>query len=116
VLIDLFNRQVVGWSASSRLTRQLTIDALQMALDHRSPAPGLMHHSDRGSQYAAGDYQNLLAKHKMTCSMSRKGNCYDDGAPRTLRPYRRSGAAQEMRVWPLGIGLQDRVPNHVKLL
>lgn len=78
VLIDLFNRQVVGWSASSRLTRQLTIDSLQMALDHRRPAPGLMHHSDRGSQYAAGDYQNLLAKHKMICSMSRKGNCYDN--------------------------------------
>jgi putative transposase len=78
VLIDLFNRKVVGWSASSRLTRELAMDALQMALDHRRPAPGLMHHSDRGSQYASGDYQKLLAKHKMTCSMSRKGNCYDN--------------------------------------
>jgi putative transposase len=78
VLIDLFNRKVVGWSASSRLTRQLAIDALQMALDHRHPVPGLMHHSDRGSQYASGDYQKLLAKNKMTCSMSRKGNCYDN--------------------------------------
>ena len=78
VLIDLFNRKVVGWSASSRLTRQLAIDALQMALDHRRPAPGLMHHSDQGSQYASGDYQKLLSKHKMTCSMSRKGNCWDN--------------------------------------
>ena len=78
VLIDLFNRKVVGWSASPRLTRQLAIDALQMALDHRRPAPGLMHHSDRGSQYASEDYQKLLTKHKMTCSMSRKGNCYDN--------------------------------------
>ena len=78
MLIDLFNRKVVGWSASSRLTRELAMDALQMALDHRRPAPGLMHHSDRGSQYASGDYQKLLAKHKMTCSMSRKGNCYDN--------------------------------------
>ncbi len=78
VLIDLFNRKVVGWSASSRMTRQLTIDALQMALDHRRPAPGLIHHSDRGSQYASGDYQKLLTKHQMICSMSRKGNCYDN--------------------------------------
>jgi transposase InsO family protein len=77
VLIDLFNRKVVGWSASPRMTRQLTIDALQIALDHRRPAPGLMHHSDRGSQYASGDYQKLLTKHQMICSMSRKGNCYD---------------------------------------
>ncbi len=78
VLIDLFNRKVVGWSASSRMTRQLTIDALQMALDHRRPAPGLIHHSDRGSQYASGDYQKLLTKHQMICSMSRKGNCHDN--------------------------------------
>ena len=78
VLLDLFSRKVVGWSTSSRLTRQLPIDALQMALDHRVPSPGLMHHSDQGSQYASGDYQKLLTKHEMTCSMSRKGNCYDN--------------------------------------
>jgi putative transposase len=78
VLLDLFNRKIVGWATSARLNRQLAIDALEMALDQRAPAPGLMHHSDQGSQYASGDYQKLLSKHGMTCSMSRKGNCYDN--------------------------------------
>ena len=78
VLLDLFNREIVGWATSSRMTRQLAIDALQMALGRRTPAQGLIHHSDRGSQYASGDYQKLLSKHAITCSMSRKGNCYDN--------------------------------------
>ncbi len=78
VLLDLFNREVVGWSASSRMTRQLAIDALQMAFDRRDPGKGLLHHSDRGSQYASTDYQNILKEHGIICSMSRKGNCYDN--------------------------------------
>ena len=78
VLLDLYNREVVGWAASSRITRQLTIDALQMALGKRSPDQGLLHHTDRGSQYASGDYQKVLKEHGMICSMSRKGNCYDN--------------------------------------
>lgn len=78
VLLDLFNRQVVGWATSSRLTRQLAIDALGMALDSRKPESGLIHHSDRGSQYASRDYQRLLSRNGMICSMSRKGNCYDN--------------------------------------
>ncbi len=78
VLLDLFNREVVGWSASSRMTRQLAIDALQMAFDRRDPGKGLLHHSDRGSQYASTDYQNILKEHNIICSMSRKGNCYDN--------------------------------------
>jgi transposase InsO family protein len=78
VLLDLFNREVVGWSTSSRMTRQLTIDALQMALGRRNPGKGLLHHTDRGSQYASTDYQKFLKEHGMVCSMSRKGNCYDN--------------------------------------
>jgi transposase InsO family protein len=78
VLLDLFNREVVGWSASSRMTRQLTIDALQMALGRRNPEKGLLHHSDRGSQYASADYQKILKERGITCSMSRKGNCFDN--------------------------------------
>jgi putative transposase len=78
VLVDLFNREVVGWSASSRMTRQLSIDALPMALGRRSPGKGLLHHSDRGSQYASADYQKILKEHDIICSMSRKGNCYDN--------------------------------------
>ena len=78
VLLDLYNREVVGWAACSRITCQLTIDALLMALGRRSPAKALMHHSDRGSQYASSEYQQILKEHSITCSMSRKGNCYDN--------------------------------------
>lgn len=78
VLLDLFNREVVGWATSSRMTRQLAIDALQMALGRQTPEKGMIHHSDRGSQYASGDYQKILSTNGMTCSMSRKGNCYDN--------------------------------------
>mgnify|MGYP001819346886 FL=1 len=78
VLLDLFNREVVGWSTSARMTRQLAMDALQMALGRRSPQKGLLHHTDRGSQYASNDYQKILKEHGFICSMSRKGNCYDN--------------------------------------
>ena len=77
-LLDLGNREVVGWSASARMTRQLAIDALQMALGRQKPGKGRYHHSDRGSQYASADYQKILNEHGMICSMSRKGNCYDN--------------------------------------
>jgi putative transposase len=75
---DLFSRKIVGWAMSHRIDRQLAIDALRMAIHNRRPPPGLLHHSDRGSQYASRDYQDLLAQYGMTCSMSRKGNCWDN--------------------------------------
>ena len=78
VVLDLFSRRVVGWSMKRRLDRSLVLDALQMALRGRSPGPGLIHHSDRGSQYASGDYQALLEAQQMICSMSRRGNCWDN--------------------------------------
>lgn len=78
VVLDLYSRRIVGWAMSDSLERQLVIDALQMALLARRPAPGLIHHSDRGSQYASQDYQTLLTKHQLRCSMSRAGNCYDN--------------------------------------
>jgi transposase InsO family protein len=78
VVLDLGTRAVVGWAMSDRLTAQLACRALQMALWRRKPAPGLLHHSDRGVQYASGDYQALLAAHGIHCSMSGKGNCYDN--------------------------------------
>lgn len=77
-ILDLGNREVVGWSASSRMTRQLAIDALEVALGRQTPSKGLIHHSDRGSQYASIDYQRHLDANGMICSMSRKGNCYDN--------------------------------------
>lgn len=78
--MDLFSRRIVGWATSSRIDRGLALEALQRAIDIRHPRPGLIHHSDRGSQYASGDFQDLLTKHGMICSMSRRGNCYDNAA------------------------------------
>ena len=78
VLLDLYNREIVGGSAASRITRPLAIDALQMALGKRNPGHGLLHHTDRGSQYASADYRKILKAHGMVCGMSRKGNCSDN--------------------------------------
>ncbi len=80
VVIDLFSRAVVGWSMSERMTRTLVMDAFTLAVKRRNPPPGLIHHSDRGSQYASGDFQSLLVKYGAICSMSRKGNCWDNAA------------------------------------
>jgi putative transposase len=77
-VLDLHSRMVVGWSMSERLDRSLVLDALSMATGRRNPKPGLIHHSDRGSQYASHDYQATLANHEMRPSMSRKGDCWDN--------------------------------------
>ena len=78
VVIDLFSRRVVGWSLSSRMKVDLVRDALLMAIWRRKPGRGLIHHSDRGSQYACHVYQDILQEHGMIPSMSRKGNCWDN--------------------------------------
>ena len=78
VLLDLYSRKVVGWAMSRRVDAALVQEALQMALGRRKPAEGLIHHSDRGSQYACNAYQALLAEHGIRCSMRRKGDCLDN--------------------------------------
>jgi len=78
VVIDLYSRKVVGWAMSSSMKASLVTDALSMAYWRRKPGKGLIHHSDRGSQYASFDYRNLLGIYGMICSMSRKGDCWDN--------------------------------------
>lgn len=78
VLIDLYSRMVVGWSMSKRMKANLVVSALEMAVKKRSPLKGLIVHSDRGSQYASHAYQRLISKYDFQCSMSRKGNCWDN--------------------------------------
>jgi len=78
VFIDLFSRRVVGWSLNQRMSRSLVMNALRMAIWRRKPLPGLIVHSDRGSQYCSGEFQKMLADHRMISSMSRKGNCWDN--------------------------------------
>jgi len=78
VLIDLFSRRIVGWATSDRLTEQLALSALEQALVQRRPKPGLLHHSDRGSQYSSRMYRQELAVRGIAVSMSRRGNCWDN--------------------------------------
>jgi transposase InsO family protein len=80
VVLDAFSRRVIGWALGRTLEAELAVTALRLALVERQPAPGLVHHSDRGVQYASGDYTNLLKDHKIRISMSRKGNPFDNAA------------------------------------
>jgi putative transposase len=77
-ILDLFSRYIVGWALSAVNDRHLTIRALEMAIKRRCPDVGLLHHSDQGSTYASEDYQAILDAHAITCSMSRRGDCYDN--------------------------------------
>lgn len=77
-MLDLFNREVIGWSLKARLTADIVTDALTMAWFRSKPMPGVLHHSDRGSQYASPAFQDKLTDYGMTCSMSRQGNCWDN--------------------------------------
>ncbi|TFB12621.1 IS3 family transposase [Candidatus Marinimicrobia bacterium MT.SAG.4] len=78
VVMDLFNREIIGWAMGRRLKRQLVIDACERAILKRRPDEGLIFHSDRGSQYASGEFRKLLKDQRITQSMSGKGNCYDN--------------------------------------
>jgi putative transposase len=79
-IVDLYARFVVGWAVSAVNDRRLVLSALEMAIRHRCPQQGLLHHSDRGAPYASEDYQDLLAENGIECSMSRRGNCLDNAA------------------------------------
>jgi transposase InsO family protein len=80
VVMDLFSRKIVGWSMADHLRTELCLDAIQMALQARMPGAGLLHHSDRGVQYASDEYRRLLESKGIQMSMSRAGNCYDNAA------------------------------------
>jgi len=116
VVIDLYSRKVVGWSMGRRLKSALVCDALQMALWRRRPPKGqLIHHSDRGVQYASHAFRRLLKAHGIEGSMSRKGDCWDNGVPRT--PGRRCSERDESvasRILVAGPGSKLRRAAEVK--
>jgi putative transposase len=101
VVLDLYTRQIVGWAMRERMTKDLVIDALHMAWFRRRPQPGLIHHSDRGSQYCSHDFQKQLTEYGMLASMSRKGNCWDNAPSESffnsLKNERVHGARYETR-------------------
>jgi putative transposase len=80
IVLDLYSRRVVGWSMQSSMTAQLVMDALLMAILRRGRPEAVLHHSDQGSQYTSEDFQRLLESHGIACSMSRRGNCWDNAA------------------------------------
>ena len=115
IVLDLASRLVVGWSMGETLESQLAVDAFEAAVDRRQPGPGLLHHSDRGVQYASNEYRELLASKGVVASMSRKGNCWDnavaesffgtleieliEGADWHTRAEARSAIFQFVEVW-----------------
>jgi putative transposase len=99
VILDLFSRAVVGWALHARITRHLALQALTMALGRRRPPGGLVHHSDRGSQYANADYQRVLATHGILGSMSRRGNCWDNAVAESFFATLKVELAHDAR-WP----------------
>ena len=96
-VIDLFSRQIVGWSMQPSMKKELVIDALRMAWFRRHPAPGLIFHSDRGSQYCSADFQAALSAYGMRCSMSRKGDCWDNAPTESLWGSLKVGRLHGMR-------------------
>jgi len=84
IVLDLYSRRIVGWATSDRLKKDLALNALRRAIALRGPPPGLIHHSDRGSQYCSDDYQRLLKVQGIVPSMSGKGNCYDNAMVETV--------------------------------
>jgi putative transposase len=99
VVLDLASRRVVGWCADARLDQTLTIRALRVALGRRRPVPGLLHHSDRGVQYASGDYQALLMAYGLACSMSRAGDCWDNAVVESFFATLKTELVADAR-WP----------------
>jgi putative transposase len=84
IVVDLYSRRIIGWEARDRMKKDLAICALNKAIAIRQPKPGLIQHSDRGSQYASYEYRKILRAHKMLPSMSGKGNCYDNSMVETV--------------------------------
>ena len=107
-MLDLFSRRVVGWATSDRLKRDLAVEALRRALVARNPAPGLVHHSDRGSQYCSIDYQALLRKRGILISMRGRGNCYDNAMVETFFKTIKSEL-----VWPVAWQSRQQAENAV---
>ena len=84
--MDLYGCRIVGWAMSERINAQMTLDALGQALETRTRGPEVLHHSDRGSQYASAAYRKLLEHHGIECSMSRKGDCWDNAVVESFSP------------------------------
>jgi putative transposase len=114
VVVDLFSRRVVGWAADGHMRTELVLNALAMAIARRRPAPGLVHHSDRGSQYASHRYQQELARHGMVPSMSRKGNCWDNAVAESFFGSIKTELIHT-RPWATRAGARGAIAEYIEL-
>lgn len=114
VILDLYSRGIVGWAMSDRITRQLTLDALGMALARRRPPQGLLHHSDRGSQYASGDYQTALGRQGIVGSMSRRGDCWDNAVAESFFATLKVELVHDAR-WPTRAAARGAVFEYIEI-
>jgi transposase InsO family protein len=114
VLLDLGSRMVVGWAMSESLAAELSLAALRMALARRQPKPGLLHHTDRGVQYAAADYRELLAAHQITASMSRRANCYDNAVAESFFATLRWELLNR-RHWPTHAAVRTAIFEYIEV-
>ena len=113
VVMDLFSRRIVGWAMRSHLQTELALSALRMALGRRMPEPGLVHHSDRGVQYAAHPYQNLLHRHGLVCSMSRRADCWDNAVIESFFARLKTELLHRQS-WPTAREAQDAVARYIE--
>jgi putative transposase len=113
VVLDLFSRRVVGWAMQPHLRTELALEALQMALGRRVPDRGLLHHSDRGCQYAADEYQRVLRRHGIWCSMSRRGNCWDNAVTESFFGTLKIELI-DRRPWPTLRAAKDAVASYIE--
>lgn len=114
VLLDLGSRMVVGWAMGESLEAELCVGALRMALGRRQPQPGLLHHTDRGVQYAATDYRELLAAHQITASMSRRANCYDNAVAESFFATLR-WELLERQQWPTRAAARSAIFEYIEV-
>jgi transposase InsO family protein len=114
VVLDLFSRRVVGWAVDDHMRAELAIEALRMALGRRLPASGLVHHSDRGSQYASDAYRQLLADYGITCSMSRTGDCWDNAVAESFFATFKAELVYR-RPWPTHLETKAAIGEYIEI-
>lgn len=114
VVIDLFSRRVVGWSMQSHMRTELVLDALTMAVGQRFPAPGLLSHSDRGTQYTSDSYQRALSDHGIRCSMSGRGNCWDNAVVESFFGHLKRELVYR-RSWPTRREAAAAIHEHIEV-
>jgi len=113
IIVDLFSRRIVGWAMRPHLRVELALEALHMALGRRLPGPGLVHHSDRGIQYAADAYQTVLDQHGIVCSMSRKGDCWDNAVTESFFGTLKTELVNR-RSWPTRQQAKDAIASYIE--